>query len=226
MPFPGSAQGLVPWMNGRVDAGPFNALPFDTTVSFQPNGNITFQWIEDGAWTQSKIDIYAHGQWGPTSIGHTVIVRAIPSTPGSTTHTVANRTALFAILPVNGETALVSSDSSYWIVVGGRWIRSVVEVNAGTVSAYGITATVYTITIPQSDVPQLNNVPLQAGTYYELCWEENGLHAPQYDAIFNIAPLTVRQGIPQINCPLCGIRLKKPRPIFYWPNGKPKCAMQ
>lgn len=226
MPFPSTSLGLVPWMNGRIDAGPGNALPWETTKSFDPNTTITFQWIEDGSWTNPSVTIYAHDRWGNTNINHEPVIVGIDAAPGSVNHTPANRTALFAIPPVGGETAQLSDDNSYWIVSGGRWIRMVVQTNAGTVSAYGVTATVFNITISQSDLPQLNGIGLLPGYYYDLCWETNSLHAPQYDASFNVRPQGPRQGLPVTHCALCGIRLKKTRLQFFWPNGKPKCAMQ
>ena len=226
MAFPNGSLGLVPWMNGRVDAGPGGALPYQTSASFAPGGTITFQWIEDGTFTNPFINIYAHSRWAGTIIDHRVLVQAVDAYPGSTTHTPANRTALQAITPVAGQTALVATDSSYWIAIDGYWIRMVQNVTAGTVSAYGVTATVYTATLPQSDIPQYNGIGFVSGQWYDLCWQTNNLHAPQYDASFNIQPLTPPQGVEVNRCALCGIKLKKPRPQNYWPNGKPKCAMQ
>jgi hypothetical protein len=214
-------------MNGRIDAGPGNSLPWDTTARFSPSGSIIFKWIEDGTYTSPRIRIYAHGQWGNLSIGHTAVAIALTALPGSTTHTVANRVALYALTPTTGQTALVTSDTSYWEAIGGYWVRTVVEVNAGTVSAYGEpAAAIKTITVPVADIPQISGIAIVAGKYYDLCFEENGLHAPQYDATFALEPIEIRQGLPVTHCELCGIRLKKPRPQKYWRNGKPKCAMQ
>lgn len=226
MPFPSGSLGLVPWMNGRVDAGAGGSLPWQTTKSFALGGNITFQWIEDGAYTNPSIDIFAHTRWAGTIIDHRALVRAIGSAPGSTTHTVANRTALQAITPVSGQTATVTSDTSYWVAIDGYWIRQAIESTSGTVSAYGVTATVYTVTIPQSDIPQYNGIGLKAGETYDLCWQTNSLHFPQYDAVFNIEPLGPAQGIEIERCELCGIKLQKPRKQYYRQNGKPKCIMQ
>lgn len=226
MPFPNGSLGLVPWMNGRIDAGPNGALPFQTTKSFALGGNITFQWIEDGTFTNPSFVIYVHSRWAGTVIDHRALVQVISTNPVSTTHTVADRAALSAITPVNGETALVNSDTSYWVAIDNYWVRSVVETNAGTTSAYGVTATVYTVTLPQSDIPQYNGIGFKAGEYYDLCWQTNNLHFPQYDAVFNIEPLVPIQGIDVSKCPLCGIKLKRPKKAYYWPNGKPKCIMQ
>lgn len=33
-------------------------------------------------------------------------------------------------------------------------------------------------------------------------------------------------GTLMVNCPLCGIKMKKPRPIYYQQDGTPKCIMQ
>ena len=33
-------------------------------------------------------------------------------------------------------------------------------------------------------------------------------------------------GTLMVNCPACGIKLKKPRPIFFHQDGTPKCIMQ
>lgn len=228
MPFPSGSLGLVPWMNGRAPNPP-ETMDWQTTVAFDPNTSVVFQWIEDGTYTNPSIRIYAHGTWGNAIISHTVVAVAITSNPVSTTHTVANRTALFALTPTTGQTALVTSDSSYWIAQGGFWVRTVVEVNAGTTSAFGVTADVKTITVPMADIPAINGVGLIAGAYYQICLEENGLHysgGEGYDAIFNIRPLTPFQGGMKTHCELCGIRLQIPRPQFYQRNGKPKCIMQ
>lgn len=225
MSFPSGSQGLIPWMNSR----PPGTLSWETTIVFDPGTNVVFRWIEDGTWASPSIRIYAHGTWGDISIGHLGIAVAITANPGSTTHTVANRAALFALPATAGQTGRVTSDNSYWIAQDGNWIRTVVEVNAGTVSAYGITADVKTITVPMADIPAINGQGLLAGRYYNICLEENGFHysgGEGSDAIFALRPLNPLQGGIVTNCALCGIKLKKPRPQFYWPSGKPKCAMQ
>lgn len=225
MAFPSGSLGLVPWMNGRLP----NTLDWQTTKTFDPNTSIVFQWIEDGTYANPSIRIYAYGIWGNVRIAHTVIAVAITSNPVSVNHTVATRVLLFAITPTAGQTALVTSDSSYWIAEGGFWVRTVVEVSAGTTPAFGVTADVKTITVPMADIPAINGQALIPGAYYDLCWEENGLHhtaGEGYDAVFNIRPLNPYQGGMKTHCELCGIRLQIPRPQFYQRNGKPKCIMQ
>lgn len=225
MPFPTGSLGLVPWMNGRTPG----QLKWETTAVFDPGTNVVFKWIEDGTYTNPSIRIYAHQKWGDDIINHTGIAVAITSNPVSVTHTVANRTALFALTPTAGQTALVSSDTSYWIAQDGNWIRTVVEVSAGTVAAFGVTADVKTITVPMADIPSLSGQSLLAGEYYNICLENNGLHysgGEGYDAIFALRPLIPYQGGMVSECELCGIKLRIPRPQFYWPSGKPKCIMQ
>lgn len=191
MPFPVDSKGLVPWMNGRLDAGIGNKLPASTVVSFPAGGNVVIKWIEDGSYTDTEIAIFNHGRWGTDNYNddHYALVKAKDITPPTTTYTVADRTALFALYPVyRDQTARVTSDNSYWIHFGGYWVRLVQKVNTGTVTAYGVTATIYTITIPQSDFPKIGNIGIQPGGYYDLCWQNNGLHAYQYDATFNVLP--------------------------------------
>lgn len=225
MPFPSGSLGIVPWMNGRTP----NDLTWPTTATFNPNTNVVFKWIEDGTYTNPSIRIYAHGKWGSQNISHTVIAVAITSNPVSVDHTVATRALLFAITPTTGQTALVTSDNSYWIAQGGFWVRTVVEAAAGTVSAFGVTADIKTITVPMADIPAINGQGLIPGEYYTLCWEENSLHfaaGEGYDAVFNVRPLIPYQGGLVDRCELCGIRLRIPRQQFYQRNGKPKCIMQ
>lgn len=225
MAFPSGSLGIVPWMNGRAPG----ALDWQTTAAFDPNTSILFKWIEDGTYTDPSIKIYAHGTWGSTVISHTVVAVAIGSNPVSVDHTVASRTLLFAITPTAGETALVTSDNSYWIAEGGYWVRTVVEVGAGTTSAFGVTADVKTITVPMADIPAINGQGLIAGTYYNICFEENSLHFQSgegYDAVFSVRPLVPLQGGLVNHCELCGIRLRIPRKQYYQRNGKPKCIMQ
>ena len=225
MAFPTGSLGLVPWMNGRTPG----QLQWKTTVVFDPGTNVVFKWIEDGTYSNPSIRIYAHQKWGDEIIDHTGIAVAITSNPVSVTHTVANRTALFALTPTAGETALVSSDTSYWIAQDGNWIRTVVEASAGTVTAFGVTADIKTITVPMADIPSLSGQGLLAGEYYNICLENNGLHysgGEGYDAIFALRPLQPYQGGLVSECELCGIKLRIPRAQFYWPSGKPKCIMQ
>lgn len=212
-------------MNNR----PPGSLPWKTTVVFDPSTSVVFKWIEDGTYTNPSITVYAHSQWGDKFISHIPIAVAITSNPVSVTHTVANRTALFALTPTAGQTALVTSDTSYWIAQGGNWIRTVVEVNAGTVSAFDVTAQIKTITVPMADIPVLSGQALVGGEYYSICFEENGLHftgGEGYDAVFSIRPLVPYQGGIVSECELCGIKLRIPRKQYYWPSGRPKCIMQ
>jgi len=191
MAFPPSSSGIVPWMNGRIDAGAGNELPQSTTVSFTYGTNVVLKWIEDGTYTNPDIPIFGHGRWGTdtTDDNHYVVSVATTSLPPTTTYTVADRTALFAITGMyQYNTALVTSDNSYWEYLGGVWVRLVQKVNAGTVLAYSVTATIYTITVPQSDLPKVRNTGIREGGYYDLCWNQNGLHSLQYDAAFNITP--------------------------------------
>lgn len=192
MAFPAGSSGLVPWMNGRVDAGAGNELSDATCVSFPYGGNVVFKWIEDGTYPGIEIAIWAHGRWGTDRqySDHYAIAKARTTPPAAPTYTVANRTALFAIAsPVQDQTALVTSDNSYWIFYGLSWIRLVQKVNAGTITAYAVTATIYTITVPQTDIPEIDEMLIEPGGYYDLCWEKNNGHAKRYDATFNVLPV-------------------------------------
>lgn len=225
MAFPSASLGIVPWMNSRMR----NQVPWPTTATFDPNTSIVFKWIEDGTYTNPSIKIYAHGTWGLQRISHTVIAIAITSNPVSVNNTVATRALLFAITPTTGQTALVTSDNSYWVAEGGFWVRTVVEVAAGTTTAYDVTADIKTITVPMADIPAINGQGLTPGEYYYICFEENGLHFQSgegFDAVFNIRPLVPYQGGIVSRCELCGIKLRIPRKQYYWPSGKPKCVMQ
>jgi hypothetical protein len=191
MPFPAGSYGLVPWMNGRIDAGVGGELSDATCVSFPFGGNVVFKWIEDGTFLNSEIAIWGHGRWGTDRQynDHYAIARATTTLPSPPTYTVANRAALFAIVsPSYDSTAFVTSDSSYWNYYGLGWIRIVQKVNAGTVAAYSVTATIYTITVPQSDIPEIDGMSIDTGGYYDLCWEKNGAHSKRYDATFNVLP--------------------------------------
>lgn len=195
MAFPTGSMGLVPWMNGRIDAGPGGELPQTTVISFPIGGNITLTWIEDGAFTNDDILIYNLGRWGTDIVmeQHYIIAVATSVLPVTTTYTVANRTALFALTGMQiGNTALVTSDSSYWQYRDNVWVRIILKVNSGTVSAYSVTATIYTLVIPQADLPKIRNLGIREGGYYDLCWNHNGLHALRFDATFNISPAGYR----------------------------------
>lgn len=192
MAFPAGSYGLVPWMNGRVDAGIGNELSDATCVSFPYGGNVVFKWIEDGTYPNIEIAIWAHGRWGTDRQynDHYAIAKARTTPPAAPTYTVANRTALFAIVsPAQDQTALVTSDNSYWIFYGLSWIRLVQKVNAGTITVYAVTATIYTITVPQTDIPEIDGMLIEPGGYYDLCWEKNSGHAKRYDATFNVLPV-------------------------------------
>ncbi len=188
MPFPVGSQGLVPWMNGRIDAGAGGSLPNSTIVSFAPNTVIVFKWIEDGTFSPTNLfAINCHGKWGSGYIRHEVIVLVATTLPAVTDYVVADRASL--PIPVINTTTLVTSDNSYWQAVERvGWVRIMAKVNVGTVFAYAVNATIYTVTVPQADIPKINNVEIKPGGYYDLCWNGNSLHAPQYDASFNINP--------------------------------------
>jgi len=190
MPFPSGSQGMIPWMNGRIDAGPGGSLPNSTIISFGATADIVFKWIEDGTTSASEAYyINAHGSWGSGQIDHRPIVCFVQTLPTTTLPSVATR-ALLPTVYVPGDTVIVTSDNSYWIATGTTgWIRMMAKVNAGTVSAYSITATVFTVTVPQADLPKINNISIQPGGYYDLCWNQNAKHAPQFDAVFNILPV-------------------------------------
>ena len=122
-----------------------------------------------------------------------------------------------------GTIAYVTADQRYWTNVGlvkdhyNRWVPLVTKVNLGLVNVYngepnvppgGIQATKYSATIAQSDINYVAetfgaydnkkqkyfSLPLlQPTAYYSLCWEQNGLHDPDYDAIFYIQPAGFRE---------------------------------
>lgn len=189
MAFPNGSKGLIPWMNDRIDAGNGNALPNSTVITFPLGGNIVFRWIEDGTYPAASFKIMANVRWGVGEAEHEPLVRIYGTLPGLTTFTFPDRPTMFAYQGANANTAIVTSDNSYWeYEPNAGWIRMLAKVNAGTVVAYGVTATIYTATIPQSDIPKINNVSLTGTGYYDLCWDGNQKHAPQYDATFNIAP--------------------------------------
>jgi hypothetical protein len=192
MAFPAKSGGVVPWMNGRVDAGANNELSDSTAISFSFGGNIVFKWIEDGTFAGNEIYIFNLGRWGTDTVfqEHYSVACACTTLPAAPTYpAVANRTALYALTGMlHQQTAFVLSDSSYWIYLYNVWVRLVQKVNAGTVTAYAVTATIYTITVPQTDIPKVGGLSLREGGYYDLCWEHNGLHAKQYDATFNLLP--------------------------------------
>lgn len=190
MAFPNFSKGLVPWMNGRLDAGTNGSLPNNTVISFPVPGNIVFKWIEDGTYpVTDTINLFAHGRWGSGSGDHYRLLRIVTTLPGTTSNVVANRSDLASLSKTIGNTTLVTSDNSYWeYVQTSGWVRLCAKVNAGTVTAYSVTATIYTVTIPISDLPLINNSPVKETGYYDLCWDGNSLHAPQYDATFNISP--------------------------------------
>lgn len=189
MAFPVGSKGLVPYMNSRIDAGVNGALPNNTIISFSPTGSVVFRWLEDGSFMLGVFSIYAHSRWGSGSIVHAEVVRIVDTLPLTTTYTVATRGDITTLTQLSGYTAFVTGDNTYWEVrpnVG--WVRILAKVNAGTVAAYSITATMYTATLPVADFPVINNVPIQPGGYYDLCWDQNGFHAPRFDATFNLEP--------------------------------------
>lgn len=192
MAFPLSSLGLMPWMNQRETGD-----PKDQSIAFQYGDPIVFRWVEDGT-APSSFVIYANGSY--TNVGivrHYPWVRVLASIPGTTTYTYANRTALFANPPTAADqTALVTSDNSYWSGISSGidngnkliWIPIRIRVSSGTTTAFGITASVYICTVPVDDLPKPSNRDRVSGGYYELCWQNNSMHAVMYDANFRILP--------------------------------------
>lgn len=190
MAFPNGSKGLVPWMNGRLDAGTNGKLPNNTVVSFPVPGNIVFKWIEDGTYpVTDTINLFANGRWGAGSADHYVLLRIVTALPGTTSNVVTDKSDLASLSKTVGNTTLVTFDNSYWeYVQTSGWVRLCAKVNSGTVSAYSVTATIYTVTVPIEDLPLVNNSPIKGTGYYDLCWDGNSLHSPRYDATFNISP--------------------------------------
>jgi hypothetical protein len=112
---------------------------------------------------------------------------------------VASKAALYAIKPTQvGQSALVTSDNSYWWALNDKlnkplnpiiWVPIRIKTPAGTTSAFGVpNAEVYTCTVPVDDLPKPNNRERVSGGYYELCWNGNNMHSPEYDGNLLILP--------------------------------------
>lgn len=192
MAFPLASLGLMPWMNQRE-----SGAPTDQSITFQFGDPIVFRWVENGT-APSTFVIYANGSYtNAGAVSHYPWVQILQSNPATTTYTYANRTTLFNNPPTAaGQSALVTSDNSYWwAVLSGLsngnnlvWIPIRLRVGAGTTTAFGITASVYTCSVPVDDLPKPNNQARVSGGYYELCWHLNSMHSPQYDANLRILP--------------------------------------
>ena len=192
MAFPLASLGLMPWMNQRE-----SGAPTDQSITFQFGDPIVFRWVENGT-APSTFVIYANGSYtNAGAVSHYPWVQILQSNPATTTYTYANRTTLFTNPPTAaGQSALVTSDNSYWwAVLSGLsngnnlvWIPIRLRVGAGTTTAFGITASVYTCSVPVDDLPKPNNQARVSGGYYELCWHLNSMHSPQYDANLRILP--------------------------------------
>ena len=203
MPFPDLSTGILPWMNQRTSGRPTSGAR-----TFSYGAPIVFRWIEDPTWAvPPRLDpkpqtfvIYANGAY--TNVGtvdHYPWVQILQSNPASPTYTVASRSALYAITPTQvGQSALVTSDNSYWWALNDKlnkplnpiiWVPVRIKTPAGTTSAFGVpNAEVYTCTVPVDDLPKPNNRERVSGGYYELCWNGNNMHSPEYDGNLLILP--------------------------------------
>lgn len=203
MPFPDQSTGILPWMNQRTSGRPTSGAR-----TFSYGAPIVFRWIEDPTWAvPPRLDpkpvtfvIYANGSY--TNVGavdHYPWVQILQSNPASPTYTVASRSALYAITPTQvGQSALVTSDNSYWWALNDKlnspnrpiiWVPVRIKTPAGTTSAFGVTnAEVYTCTVPVDDLPKPGGKERVSGGYYELCWNGNSMHSPDYDGNLIILP--------------------------------------
>lgn len=203
MPFADQSTGILPWMNQRTSGSPTSGAR-----TFSYGAPIVFRWVEDPTWAvPPRLDpkpvtfvIYANGSY--TNIGevdHYPWVQILQSNPASPTYTVASRSALYAITPTQvGQSALVTSDNSYWWALNNKlnkpnnpiiWVPVRIKTLAGTTSAFGVAnAEVYTCTVPVDDLPKPGGKERVSGGYYELCWNGNSMHAPEYDGNLIILP--------------------------------------
>lgn len=203
MPFPDQSTGIMPWMNQRTSGRPTNGAR-----TFSYGAPIEFRWVEDPTWSSPPgtaprpvtFVIYANGSY--TNIGtvnHYPWVQILQSNPASPTYTVASRSALYAITPTQvGQSALVTSDNSYWWALTTQlnqpsnpiiWVPVRIKTFVGTTSAFGVAnAQVYTCTVPVDDLPKPGNRERVSGGYYELCWNGNNMHSPDYDGNLVILP--------------------------------------
>lgn len=62
-----------------------------------------------------------------------------------------------------------------------------------------------------------------AGVEYQYFNDSEAAADTEYNEGQGRAPQT---GALMVGCPACGIKLKKPRPVTFWPDGSPKCIMQ
>lgn len=100
--------------------------------------------------------------------------------------------------------AYVSSDNTWWVYTRyytqhEGWIRVIPKVSAGPTTAFNGTAcTIYTATVPSSDLPKYSGRTIRENDYYELCFDINSQHASYndqnnekvylFDAILRILP--------------------------------------
>ena len=230
----GSAT-LFPYMNQRdypvVGTG---------MLIVQYSGSITFRWGVEQAGTSKPVFhvITAYGPWGSQTANHFPILAITDATPGSPV-SYPDKASMQADLDAYTAipyTSLVDTAATYAIVgneyyvlvqgdTGKAWAPVRPRTAAGTATIAGVLCDVYTATIPVSEVPEYNGETMSPSEVFSLCWSGNGRHRDEgWDAEFGLTGIfAVGQFID--HCPLCGIRMRVPRPYREWPNGKPKCIM-
>ncbi len=230
----GSAT-LFPYMNQRDYPVVGTAM---LIVSY--SGSITFRWGVETAGTSKPVFhvITAYGPWGSSTADHFPIVaitNATPASPVSFASVDAMQAAIntYTAIPY---TSLVDTSATYAVVSGNyyvlvqgdtgkAWAPVRSRTAAGTATIAGVPCDVYTATLAVADVPKYNNETMSPSEIFSLCWSGNGRHRNEgWDAEFALTGIfEVGQFID--HCPLCGIRMRVPRPYREWPNGKPKCIM-
>jgi hypothetical protein len=73
-------------------------------------------------------------------------------------------------------------------------------------------------------------ITITGGRYSYDVFNDGDAYVITYDPETEEPIFTLREtpepGALLVGCPLCGVKLKKPRPVLFWPDGSPKCIMQ